>query len=146
MLGSETEKHFKPIMKNSLSISLLIIFSLSLSSCIPEIGKWDDNIKLSVREAEFKASGDSIVITTKGSWWWITDISVDTVNFYGFTGDNPDAEFYSIKQENVTVERRNKTTLFIKSGENPMKKPRKITVGLEAGDYFDRVIIIQKSE
>lgn len=133
-------------MKKSLALSLLIIFSSTLISCISEIGKWDDNIKLSVREAEFNTSGDSILITTKGSWWWITDISVDTVYYYGFTGDNPDAESYSIKQDNVTVERRNKTTLFIKSGENPKNKTRKITVGLEAGDYFDRVIITQKSK
>jgi hypothetical protein len=133
-------------MKKSLALSLLIIFSSTLISCISEIGKWDDNIKLSVREAEFNATGDSIVITTKGSWWWITDISIDSVNYYGFTGDNPDAESYSIIQDNLTVERRNTTTLFIKSGENPLNKKRILTVGLEAGDYFDRVIITQKSK
>jgi hypothetical protein len=132
-------------MKVFFTLLVIIIFA-TIPSCLPEIGKWDDNIKLSVREAEFNASGDSILISTKGSWWWITDISVDSVNYYGFTGDNPDADFYSIKQDNLTVERRNKTTIFIKAGENPNNRMRILTVGLQAGDYFDRIKITQKSQ
>jgi hypothetical protein len=42
------------------------------------------------------------------------------------------------------VERRDKTKLFIKVDENPANVQRLITVGLEAGDYFDKVTITQK--
>jgi hypothetical protein len=45
------------------------------SSCIRirKDGDWDDNIKLSVRTDEFTAVADSVIITTKGSWWWISE-------------------------------------------------------------------------
>jgi hypothetical protein len=131
-------------MKRTLSLNLLIISFFTLCSCIDYIGKWDDNIHLSAKTAEFSASGDSVIIKTGGSSWWISDISVDTVCFYGFKDVNLLSDNYSIKQDCFVVERRDKNTLFIKAEANPLNVKRIITVGLEAGDYFDRVTITQK--
>jgi len=132
-------------MKRGLFSGLFILSVLfHLTSCIRYDGHWDDNIKLSVRSAEFDARGDSVVITTKGSWWWISDVSVDNNNFYGFRGVNQQSDSYTIKQDCFVLERRDKNTLFITVEANPLNVQRIITVGFQAGDYFDRVTITQK--
>jgi hypothetical protein len=136
-------------MKRNLNINLVIIFVIMLISCSKtnerKLGDWDDNIHLSTRVAEFSASGDSITIKTEGSWWWITGISVDTTH-YGFNAIDLQAYSYSIKQDCFNIIRRDKNTLFIKIEANPKNVKRIITVGFEAGDYFDYVTITQKSK
>jgi hypothetical protein len=135
-------------MKRVLIIILLvsnIIFIISSCTHNRKDGDWDDNIKLSVRTDEFTATPDSIIITTKGSWWWISDITVNDNHFYGF-GINPDSESYIIKKDCFLVERRDEHTLFIRLDENPLNVRRIVTIGLEAGDYFDRVTITQKAK
>jgi hypothetical protein len=109
------------------------------------IGKWDDNIHLSAKEFTFSASGDSAIIKTEGTFWWISDISVDTTYYYGFTDVNMMTDKYSIKKDCFLVERRDKNTLFVRVDSNPLNVKRIITVGFEAGDYFDRVTVTQKS-
>jgi hypothetical protein len=138
------------ITKRYLNLSLVIIFVIVLFSCSQinerEDGDWDDNIHLSAKTVEFSADGDSVTIKTGGSWWWITDISVDSAWYYGFKGIAIEAESYRIKQDCFDVVRRDKNTLFIKVEANPFNVIRTITVGLEAGDYFDRVTVTQKSK
>ncbi|MDP4208907.1 MAG: hypothetical protein Q8928_08850 [Bacteroidota bacterium] len=129
-------------MKKS-RLNLLIISIIIFISC-KEKGIWDDNIHLSTKAAEFSASGDSVTIKTGGNWWWVSDVSVDTTWYYGFVGVDLQSDNYTIKQNCFDVERRDKNTLFIKVDANPNNVKRIITVGLEAGDYFDRVTITQK--
>ena len=131
-------------MKRIMTFSLMIILTIVFYSCTKPKGIWDDNIHLSTKTAEFSASGDSITVKTGGSWWWISDISVDSTWYYGFTGVDLQADSYTIKQACFDVERRVKNTLFIKVEANPQNVKRIITIGLEAGDYFDRVTITQK--
>jgi hypothetical protein len=134
-------------MKNILHFTTLILFINTFYSCSEKkVGNWDDNIKLSTKAIEFSASGDSVTIKTEGSWWWITDITVDSIYFYGFKGVDLQSDNYSIKQDCFDVERRDKNTLFIKVDANPLNVKRIITVGLEAGDYFDKITITQKSK
>jgi hypothetical protein len=118
--------------------------SILLSSCSKPIGIWDDNIKLSIKTVDFEAHADSILITTGGSTWTVSDVSVDDNWFCGFQGVNLKAESYIIKEDCFNVQRRDKHTLFIKVEKNPLTVKRIITVGLAAGDYFDRVTITQK--
>jgi hypothetical protein len=133
-------------MKKISGFNLLILcFTLLLPSCIIKDGDWKDNIKLSAKTVEFQAQADSVIITSKGDWWWICDISVNDNHFYGF-GINPDSDNYKIKQDCFIVERRDKHTLFIRLDENPLNVSRIVTVELEAGDYFDRVTITQKAK
>lgn len=133
-------------MKSYLILSLAVL-SITLFSCTEnkKDGDWDDNIKLSLKSAEFNAEGDSVLITTKGDWWWVDFISVNDRKFYDFSNINLESENYTIKQDCFIVERRKKNTLVIKLDANPLNTNRIVVVGLEAGDYFDNVKITQKS-
>ncbi|MBP8945629.1 MAG: BACON domain-containing protein [Paludibacteraceae bacterium] len=132
-------------MKRILSITLLIVSFITIYSCSEKkVGDWDDNIKLSTKAVEFSALSDSVTIKIGGSGWWVSDVSVNSDWFYGFKDINLEADSYTIQQDCFVVERRDKNTLFIKVDENPLNVQRIITVGLEAGDYFDRVTITQK--
>ena len=136
-------------MKRNLKVNLAIIFAVTLFSCSKinqrKDGDWDDNIHLSTKTVELKATSDSVAIKTEGSWWWVSDISVDSKSYFNFVGVDLQADNYKIKQDCFVVERRDKNTLFIKVEANPNNDKRIITVGLEAGDYFDRVTVTQKS-
>jgi len=125
--------------KGSIFILLILLITLILSSC----GPWTDNIKLSTKSAEFSANGDSIIVTTKGSGWWLSEITVDGKKFYDFDGIDVFADSYTIKQDCFTFERRDRHTLFIKLDPNPLDLKRIVIVELESGDYFDRVTITQ---
>lgn len=132
-------------MKQILSITLMIVSFITIYSCSEkELGDWDDNIKLSTKAVEFSSLSDSVTIKTGGSKWWVSDVSVNSDWFYGFKDINLEADSYTIQQDCFVVERRDKNTLFIKVDENPLKVQRVITVGLQAGNYFDRVTITQK--
>ncbi|GET23010.1 BACON domain-containing protein [Prolixibacter denitrificans] len=131
-------------MAKAKILSLMTILIITLFACTKPKGIWEDNIHLSTKSAEFNASGDSVTIKTGGDWWWISDVSVDSTWYYGFTSVDMQSDNYTIKEDCFTVERRDKNTLFIKVAANPNNVKRIITVGLEAGDYFDRVTITQK--
>jgi hypothetical protein len=136
-------------MKRILNLILLIIIALTLYTCSKinhrKDGDWDDNIHLSDKTVVFKATSDSVIIKTEGSWWWVCNISVDNKYYYGFEGIDLQADNYIIKQDCFVVERRDKNTLFIKAEANPNNAKRVIIVGLEAGDYFDRVTVTQNA-
>jgi hypothetical protein len=123
----------------SLVCLLMIIHSCNLI----EYGRWKDNIHLSAKSAEFSSAGDSVTITTEGTGWWVSSVSVDGVNYFDFQGIDREADHYTIKQDCFVVERRDKNTLFIKVDANPTNVKRIINVVLEAGDYHDAVTVTQ---
>lgn len=129
---------------NKILLSLLII--TFLSSCTHYKGIWDDNIHLSAKTAEFNSSTDSVIINTKGTSWWISDISVDSINYFDFHAINQISGKYKIKLADILLDRRDRNTLFIKVEANPLNRARIIKIGFEAGDYFDSVTITQKGE
>ena len=131
-------------MKN---IVLLFIFGLFLFTSCDKKGKqdgiWDDNIELSVKDVEFGVEADSVLISTKGDWWWVCEITFnDSINAIDST-INLEADSYSIIGNNYVIERRDKNSLFVKLDENKTGKERVLLIGLEAGDYFDHVKIMQ---
>lgn len=123
--------------------TLLIAFML-FSCTQKKDGDWDDNIQLSARTAEFKAIGDSIIITTKGNWWWVQQISLDGISRSDFEGTDILSDHYKIAGDGYVVERRNTHTLFVRLEANPKKTTRLFKISLEAGDYFDCITITQK--
>ena len=133
-------------MKRILFLNLIIVSVITFFSCSENKGIWQDNIHLSTKAVEFSASGDSVIIKTGGTWWWISNVAVDSTYYYNFTDVNLQADNYSIKQDCFIVERRDKNTLFIKVNANPLNVKRIIGIGLQAGDYFDGVTITQKSK
>jgi hypothetical protein len=135
-------------MKNKLYLFYLIALTLVIYSCSNAnnerpLGQWDDNIKLSVKDIHFKSTADSITVKTQGNWWWVIGVSVNSVNFNNFERINILSDNYVIKQDCFFIERKDKNTLFIKLDENLTSIERIVFVELEAGDYFDRVKIIQ---
>jgi hypothetical protein len=109
------------------------------------IGKWDDIIKLSTKNVEFSAYDDSVAITTKGDWWWINGVSIGDIlyNTHNIPDINLESNSYVIRGDGFVVERRNKNTLFVKLSKNNTGTERLMKISLEAGDYFDGVIIKQ---
>ena len=134
-------------MKNSIKFLFCLFLAINLSSCSDsKDGDWDDNIHLSKDSATFSAQTDSITVTTGGDWWWVDAVSVGDENFYNFQDVDLESDNYTVECDDVVVSRRDKNTLFIKAGENPSENKRLIVVGLEAGDYFDRVVIWQEGK
>ena len=129
-------------------VILLILTIVLVSACNNEDGKWDDIIKLSTKNVEFGVKADSVVITTEGDWWWINMIELNDSIYCYYNNENIDLESdsYTIIEDDFTVERRDKNTLFIKMEENLTGEERVLIIGLEAGDYFDHVIITQAAQ
>jgi hypothetical protein len=125
---------------------LFLVFVISSCSTSRKDGDWDDNIHLSTQVAEFGAEADSITVTTEGTWWWVTGISVNGVGYYPSPDIDLETDSYSIEEDCFVVERRDNKTLFIKVNENPLNVQRIIRVELEAGDYFDGVTITQAAQ
>ena len=127
-------------MKTILIIVLLLI---TFSSCVKEKGAWPDNIHLSGKKFTFNANGDSVLITTKGKWWWLTFAQLDST----YTHIPTNAAFcdYQFIDSSFQIVRKSCDTLIVKMNENNTNSSRVLTVGLEAGDYFDAVQITQLS-
>lgn len=132
-------------MKKTMIFILGFFILASCSDKEDPIGKWDDIIQLSTKNVDFAAKTDSVTITTEGEWWWIDGITFEDsiYSYYGREDVNLEADSYSIKEENFVVERRDKNTLFVKINENNTGVERKMNISLEAGNYFDRVTIVQ---
>lgn len=134
-------------MQNRLNhIITLSMLLLCLYSCEEPIGKWDDNIKLSAKKADFKANGDSIIIKTGGSWWWINNIMINKNPVWYPRPETADSTHYTVNLDSVAIKRQDAKTLFIKVNKNNLKSQREISINLEAGDYFDYVTITQKGQ
>ncbi len=123
---------------------LLLALSFTFSFCSSERkdGDWDDNIKLSQKQVLLTSSHDSVLITTKGKSWWIDGISLngDNVEF-----DKPLAtkSDFIIKNTAFIIERKSSTEIHIEMTENQTGVERILNIGLQAGDYFDGIKIIQ---
>ena len=124
----------------------LIITSCSVREKVKPVGKWDDNIKLSTKNVEFDANQNSITVMTEGNWWWVTDVSVNGEVFNIPENINVLSESYIIKQDCFIVQRKDKNTLYIEIKKNQSNTIRIIKVGLQAGNYFDSIIVTQSAE
>jgi hypothetical protein len=123
------------------SIYRLFVFSvfMTLTAC----GSWPDNIKLSVKSAAFSPDGDSLTVTTKGGSWWLTNIKADNIYYDKFDGIDVLSDSYTIKQDYINFERRDRKTIFIRLDPNATMNVRTVIFELEDGDYFDRITITQ---
>jgi hypothetical protein len=132
-------------MKEKLIFGIISIFILSLASCNsnePD-GKWDDNIKLSEKEVTISAESKALIITTKGTWWWINGIALDDDWGYDISGIDTTKDDFFIEENEFTIERKNATEIHISLTANQTNVDRILTVGLQAGNYFDGIKIIQ---
>jgi len=133
--------------KSIIIISLFLAILISGCSNDEEqpIGIWDDIIKLSTKEAYFDADEDSIIITTQGTWWWITHITLNEEVILHIDPSLADKTKYTLSGEEFVLERRNANTLFVKMNNNPLSIDRELVISLQAGDYFDHIEIHQRA-
>jgi hypothetical protein len=132
-------------MTKAIILILSIFFMLACADKYDPDGKWDDNIKLSTKNVVLTAEEDSILITTKGNWWWIDAITFNdsTYQYYHREDINIELDSYSIKDDGFLIERRNKNALFVKLNENKSGGVRVMRISLQAGNYFDAITIKQ---
>lgn len=136
------------MMNKAIILFLGVTLMASCSDKEDPIGKWDDIIKLSTKDVQLSAGADSATVTTEGDWWWIDGIAIgDTVySYYGNDDVNLESESYTIIENNFTVERRDKNTLFVKLDANTTGNERLMRIYLEAGDYFDFLDVQQATD
>lgn len=121
-------------------ISLLLSCSNS-SDLDPEIGKKGDDIKLSSELAEFDFKADSLQITAKGTKWCINSVQIDDDNNINETNS---LFHYSLIKKDFSVVRRDPHTIFIRVSENKSDVDRHLTIGLQSGNFFNSIKVIQK--
>ncbi len=133
-------------MKQILFLILVGLFFIN-HSCTSVEGDCDgDTIKLSKNEVVFNGNKNAIKITTKGTFWWISDLQfngkyINLQKEAKQTGDN-----FLIINDDFTVERKSKTEIFIEMSENNTGKERKLRIGVQAGNCFDGITVIQKAK
>ena len=140
-------KNFKPLLnyKSMRTITIFIFIACTLQSCNDEeklIGLWDDIIKLSEKEVTISAESNSLVITTEGTEWWINEIGLDDDWSYDIDGIDTKQDFL-IEENDFIIERRNTNEIHISMTENQSDLDRILSITLQAGNYSDRVRIIQ---
>ena len=130
-------------------IILALLMAIVGFSCIEfPIGKWSDNIHLSIKNANLTAAKDSVIITTKGDWWWIDGITFQDSTYSYYHRDNFDitSANYVITETEFSLERRNKKTLVVTLLENNTGQERNMHIAFQAGNYFDYVTIRQAAD
>ena len=131
-------------MKRNIILILIIIINMSCSDS--KDGDWDDNIKLSQKELRFDSLENLAVITTEGDAWWISGIFFKDGQTYDLSNVDTTANNFTITESAFTLERKNGKEISIKLYENTTGSERVLTVGLQAGNYFDGITIIQSTE
>lgn len=107
-------------------------------------GDWDDIIKLSTKEVTFGYDGGQAMVNAEGRYWWITEIIVDGERLFSMNVDKD--EMFQITETGnftaqygwLTVKMENWQMTFI-AEPNYGDSERTFSIGLEAGDYFDRI-------
>jgi len=131
-------------MKKNIILILIAIFNMSCSDS--KDGDWNDNIKLSQKELRFDSLENSAIITTEGDSWWISGIFFKDGQTFDLSNFDTTANNFTITESTFTLERKNGKEISIKLYENTTGSERILTVGLQAGNYFDGITIIQSTD
>lgn len=130
-------------MKKTYTIGLLILLFIGVTSCKDEEdGKWNDNIELSQKEVNFTTEENQIVITTQGTGWWISEVTLDG-NVQEDISIDTTADNFIINTDEFSIERKNATDIYISMQSNLTETDRVLIIGLQDGNYFDGIKITQ---
>ena len=135
-------------MKKIIIYGILALIGFFMNSCTKSendeiIGKWDDNIKLSQKTATLNSNENSITITTESTFWWLNGISLNDKNIE-LTDDVRLSKNFVITNSDFQVERKEDgKKIIITVNQNNTNSERILVVGMQNGDYFDGVRIIQ---
>ncbi|WP_324023684.1 hypothetical protein QSV08_12570 [Maribacter sp. BPC-D8] len=100
-------------------------------------GKWDDNIKLSENNITISAEANTVLITTKGSSWWVAGIILNDDSDYDISDIDTTQLDFVISTEDFIIERKNAKEIHVSITPNNTGLERTLTVSLQAGNYFD---------
>jgi hypothetical protein len=131
-------------MKKNIILILIVILNLSCSD--RKDGAWDDNIKLSQKELQFDSLENSAIIKTGGDSWWISGIFFKDGQTFDLSNVDTTANNFTITESEFILERKNGKEIAIKLFENTTGSQRILTVGLQAGNYFDGITITQSTD
>ena len=126
-------------------LTLIWIFMISCSTNGNEdpIGKWDDNIKLSQKTATVDSNENSITITTESTYWWLNGISLNN-DIIDLTSVDKLSKNFVIINPDFQVERKEDgKKIIITLNQNNTNSERILVIGMQNGDYFDGIKIIQ---
>lgn len=126
-------------------IAILLSVTFIFISCSKKEGDWDDIIELSQKEVTFNSNADSITVNTKGDFWWISNIRLNEKQI-NFGSVNTTSSNFEIIETEFTISRKNTKELRIVITENSTVNQRELIIGLQAGNYFDNIKVIQKGK
>ena len=136
-------------MKLKLIFGLLLsIMFLPLASCDsdkngPNIeGKWDDNIKLSQKTANFSSESNSITITSEYDGWWLNGIALNKVGV-DLSNINKLSKDFVVTNSEFQVERKDGKTIIITMNKNATNAERVLSISLQNGDFFNSINVVQ---
>lgn len=132
------------MIKTKQIMPLFLILALSFISCFDEKeGNWNDNIKLSKKEVIVSKDKNSIKITTEGKWWWIYEMKLNGESIH-FDNEITSLKDFVIEKDIFRIERKNAQEIDIDINENKTNKKRVLEIGIQAGNYFDRIKLTQE--
>ncbi len=136
-------------MKLKLIFGLLLsIMFLPLASCDsdkngPNIeGKWDDNIKLSQKTANFSSESNSVTITSEYDGWWLNGIALNKVGV-DLSNINKISKDFVVTNSEFQVERKDGKTIIITMNKNATNAERVLSISLQNGDFFNSINVVQ---
>lgn len=124
-----------------LLVTVALFFTISCNKG-REIGKWDDNIKLSQKTASFSSNSNSITVITETTGWWLEGITFNKANV-DLKSIERTAQNFVVVQPDFKVERKDGNKIIITLNQNTTNADRLLSIGLQNGDYFDGVTITQ---
>lgn len=83
------------------------------------------------------------MITTEGEWWWVDQIALNGELQSSLEGVETTESDFIIEEEEFKIERRNSTEILIEMTQNHTASERILVIGLQAGNYFDGIKIVQ---
>ena len=135
-------------MNTKILFYFSILFTFIFTSCNnddQQIGKWDDNIKLSQKIVNFDSNANNITITTQSKSW-----RIDAVAFNGTYLDlsnfNLNDQNLVIKNTQFSIERINGDKLKINLEKNDTDSERVLNIALHNGNYFDGIKVTQSKK
>lgn len=135
-------------MNKKLLMILFGIFSVLFVACSsdeikdPPIGRSEDDIKLSKKEASFTAEANTVTITTEYKGWWVNGFALDKVRI-DKGNVNLSSENFIFKNDVFEVEKKNGNTLIITMSKNTTGTERILNIGLQSGNYFENINVTQ---
>lgn len=131
-------------MKNFIFYFVILLVGFCTISCKKNRidGDWDDNIKLSQKIVNFDSEANSIIITTKSTNWWLSDISINGKNM-DIINVEVGAKNFVVNNLDFQIERKEGNKITISLPRNDSNSERILLIGLQNGNYFDGIKIVQ---